>query len=138
MMTDNLEGLKNFFKQYQRAKGKGEKIQIVEKYKTKYQWDPAEYVIKEAKQKMTRLRGEGRKNKDIAVMFEDDPYVKASKILALMDQLDDKKANPVSQMKARRQLILGDKNVELKLPQTKEEFAEIFFQKIEEVEQQMK
>lgn len=138
MMTDNLEGLKNFFKQYQRAKGKGEKIQIVEKYKTKYQWDPAEYVIKEAKQKMTRLRGEGRKNKEIAVMFEDDPYVKASKILALMDQLDDKKANPVSQMKARRQLILGDKNVELKLPQTKEEFAEIFFQKIEEVEQQMK
>ena len=137
-MTDNLEGLKNFFKQYQRAKGKGEKIQIVEKYKTKYQWDPAEYVIKEAKQKMTRLRGEGRKNKEIAVMFEDDPYVKASKILALMDQLDDKKANPVSQMKARRQLILGDKNVELKLPQTKEEFAEIFFQKIEEVEQQMK
>lgn len=35
-------------------------------------------------------------------MFEDDPYVKANKILALMDQLDDKKANPVSQMKARR------------------------------------
>lgn len=138
MMTDNLEGLKNFFKQYQRAKGKGEKIQIVEKYKTKYQWDPAEYVIKEAKQKMTRLRGEGRKNKEIVVMFEDDPYVKANKILALMDQLDDKKANPVSQMKARRQLILGDKNVELKLPQTKEEFAEIFFQKIEEVEQQVK
>jgi hypothetical protein len=43
-----------------------------------------------------RLKGEGRKNKDIVVMFENDPYVKASKILELIDKAEDKKANPIS------------------------------------------
>jgi hypothetical protein len=38
-----------------------------------------------------RLKGEGRKNKDIVVMFENDPYVKASKILELIDKAEDKR-----------------------------------------------
>ena len=48
----------------------------MEKYRKLYEWDPVEMVNNQAKTRVAELKNEGRSDKEIFKIYEDDPFVK--------------------------------------------------------------
>ena len=75
LITNNFDGAHKFLKEYKGSASK--KIAAVEKYRKLYSWDPILLISNEAKKRVLDMKQNGRSNKDIMKVFEDDPFVKA-------------------------------------------------------------
>ena len=56
------------------------KIDVVRSFQNKYSWDPITILREKAKNNFIELRSQGRSERDIINMFQDDPFIKIASI----------------------------------------------------------
>ena len=51
------------------------KTEVLRSYQNKYSWDPIKILREKAKNNFASLRSQGKSEKDIIKMFQDDPFI---------------------------------------------------------------
>ena len=75
------------------------------------------------------MKKDGRSNKEILRVYEDDPFVKCKQILKQYEVIEDETANPAARLKAMYRLRGESPKEVMDLPETQEEFAEYLLSK---------
>ena len=106
-INHNLEAMQTFLRRY---KGSPKhKMEVVREFQNKYDWDPVKVLQDKAKDDYLGFRMQGRSDRDIQLMFKDDPFIKIGPITKIVQKMDKAKAegDELSLKKAVHELTEG-------------------------------
>ena len=61
----------------------------MKEFRDKYDWDPVQVLEDKVKDDFFALRMQGRSDRDIQIMFKDDPFIKIGAIMKQVRKIDE-------------------------------------------------